>query len=250
MPEEPDRGMAQRRAVMDPVFANPARVLSPADEASKSGVFRSAELTESAVLFMKQQPSEVNTAARLLKVWVRSLQARGLLRQQLKPLSFVAEMLAVCGYTRIMAEGGRATASLAAIVKEAMQVAVGLAAPGRFFRVQLTPSYIESLEHTGGLYLYQQRAAVMMPRTQFYKVADLEQLQHCWGGAGAVLLHPVDPTDNLLEGEGWAEGGLEQLGREAERVLAVMEVRSLGELMESSSLGLAYRDHCAATRVQ
>jgi hypothetical protein len=252
MPTEPDHGTAQRRAVMDPILASPAAARSPAADDAASGVFRSAELTESAVRFMKQQPSEVNTAARLLKVWVCYLQAQGLLRQELKPLSFVAEMLAVCGHTRLLAVHGRhARASLAAIVKAALEVADKLATPRASDSCwdDLAPSSFEAAEHTGGIFInghhyYEHPCVFMMPRTPFFKTADLQHIWHCWGDAAAVLLHPVDPTDNLLEGRGWAEGGLAELGREAEKVLAVMEIRSLGELIEGTTLGAAYRQHC------
>jgi hypothetical protein len=234
---------------MRPILASPATARSPAVDDAAVGTFRSAELTESAVLFMKQQPAEVNTAARLLKVWVRSLQARGLLPQQLKPLSFLAEMLAVCGHARdllLAGEGGTAKASLSAIVKAALQQALWLAQPGSSSQ----PAEGQLQPGSGGRALVPARdggvLAVVVPSTRFYTPADVDNCRHCWEGAGpgrAVLLHPVDPTDSLLQGRGWADGGLEQLGGEAARVLAAMESGTLAELMEASTLGRAYRDH-------
>lgn len=191
---------------------------------ASSDMFRSAMLTPCVVEFMKTQPGEVHSAARLLKLWTSGLMKHHKLPADIKPVGLVAETLAAVAGETLGFPWSRS--SFFRVFQECLRCLVKLAESNVSAMVKLYPATKFYRFSSNG-----SRVAV----SHFWQHGS----QRRWHG---VLLHPVDPTENLLGQACWDQSLL-ALAAEARALLQCMEASSSFEqLMRSSSLGVAYHN--------
>jgi hypothetical protein len=90
------------------------------------------------------------------------------------------------------------------------------------------------------------RALLLVPDTPHYTYQQALQFKHCWSSSKLVLLHPVDPTENLMNADmlgsqgRWA-AALPVLAREASTLLTIIERCTADVLLSKSTVGLAHQ---------